>query len=143
MHSHKHNIFKTAERQRDKPVFHLHSFHAVQVEDSQDDGNQKDDNAAHTDAYIKHLSGAGWTGHTVYCGMSHMNNHTRINRSSLYLLYPFRNQCNTFHVFARTKAAPVELVLNQRYKINCISATEAANWVNGSLKWRLSLEFHV
>lgn len=48
------------------PVLHLHSLHAVQVQDGQDDGHEEDDDAADAHADVEHLGGGGGGGHTVY-----------------------------------------------------------------------------
>lgn len=56
----------TDTEERNKPVLHLHSLHAVQVQDGQDDGHQEDDNAADAHTYVEDLGGAGGSGHAVY-----------------------------------------------------------------------------
>lgn len=60
------DAFGTDTQKRNKPVLHLHSLHAVQVQDGQDDGHKEDDDAADTHAYVEDLSGAGGGGHTIY-----------------------------------------------------------------------------
>lgn len=61
-----HDVFGTGTNTGNKPVLHLHSLHAVQVQDGQDDGHEEDDNTADAHTYIEHLSGAGGGGHTIY-----------------------------------------------------------------------------
>lgn len=65
MYNNDSGLFGTETNWRHKPVLHLHSLHAVQVHDGQDDGHKEDDNAAHTHAYIEHLGGGGGCGHSI------------------------------------------------------------------------------
>lgn len=60
-------------RRRSKPVLHLHSLHAVQVHDGQDDGHQEDDDAAHAHADVEHLGGGGGRGHSADCWRQDMH----------------------------------------------------------------------
>lgn len=50
-----------------QPVLHLHPLDAVQVEDGQDDGHQKYNDAADAHTDVEHLGGGGGRGHTVNC----------------------------------------------------------------------------
>ena len=59
------DVSGTGTNKGNRPVFTLHSLHAVQMQDGQDDGHKEDDNAADAHTYIEHLSGAGGGGHTI------------------------------------------------------------------------------